>query len=53
MAVVRPDHSREPTPVGLYSWDFATSIRWVVAGYFQGSIRSFCKTAHNDWYRKA
>jgi hypothetical protein len=27
MAVVMPDHIREPTPVGIYSWDFATSIR--------------------------
>jgi hypothetical protein len=26
MAVVMPDHIRELTPVGIYSWDFATSI---------------------------
>jgi hypothetical protein len=26
MAVEIPDDNREPRPVGIYSWDFATSI---------------------------
>jgi hypothetical protein len=26
MAVVIPDDNREPIPVGMHSWDFATSI---------------------------
>ena len=26
MAVEIPDNNREPRPVGMYSWDFATSI---------------------------
>jgi hypothetical protein len=27
MAVVIPDDNREHLPVGMYAWDFATSIK--------------------------
>ena len=52
MAVVTPDHSRESTPIGIHSWEFATSITPYLIGGAIGLVTSFLATAVYEFFRR-